>query len=134
MAIEIGLLLLVNGGISSPPFTGGYLSELPTNASYPSYVLRWISEPENLALQTNTNLKYARVEFRCYGDPQGNGADAIDLAASIKSILTSGFIGLLPDPSHTSISSIFKTDQIDLSIDPNTRAYRRMVEFSVNYW
>jgi hypothetical protein len=137
MAIEIGLLFLINASISSPPFAGGAISELPKNASYPNYTLRWISEPQNLGQTTKSNLRYARVEIRCFGDPEGSGSDAIDLATAISADAPagiSGFSGVLADSDATRVSSIFKSNQMDLSIDPGTRAYRRMIEFEVNYW
>ena len=138
MGIEAGLINLANLSISSatsPPasFTAGYWTELPKNQTYPAYTLRWISEPQNLSLLTNRDLKYARVEFRVYGDPSMNGGDAIAISNAISTGLH-GFMGVLTDPDATRVSSIHKTDQMDLSIDPETRAYRRMIEFTVNYY
>ncbi len=128
--IDIGLVMLVNNGLSSPPSTiGGFFLQLPKNQPLPSWTYRGISQTPNTTLRSSTGLRQRRIQIDCYGSRLGDGSDAIELAASIDAVLN-GYQGTLPDPDSTYVSSCFQSDVIDF-FDDSLRTYRRMLEYEL---
>lgn len=131
ISLELGINLLVNGGLSSPPFAGGFYVNLPKDAAYPNWTYRGISQRDLIGLQTPHGLKQCRLEIRTYGSPAGTGSDSIDLAEQIFNILQ-GFKGFLPE--GTQVDSIFRDDKVDNPEDPFARNFIRTQEFLVSFY
>jgi hypothetical protein len=138
VGLELGLLWLINGGISSPPFSGGYYVALPKNAIPPNWTYRFIGETDITVLArpivspaSAAGLKFVRYEIKTFGVAGGNGSDAIDLMNQIFPVLQ-GFRGLLPD--GTQVDSIWHQDTMDQLEDPDARTFSRMMEFKVGYY
>lgn len=130
--IELGLVLLVNSGLSSPPFAGGYFVQaLPKNPTYPTWVYQFISRVPNTGLQFVKGLNMGRLEIHCLGSQDAQGADAVTLAYQIDAILN-GYAGNLPDPDATFVSSCVRSDGKDDYYD-SFRTYGRMIEYEIQF-
>jgi hypothetical protein len=133
--LEQGIVILVNTSLSSPPFDGGYLGELPKNHPLPSWYYISISDIPDTTLTTAQGLSMRRLEINAIGGggaTQTNlGSDAINLAARIDAILH-GFAGTLPDLDLTVVSSCFRSDIKDF-FDPAARTNRRLLEYEILY-
>jgi hypothetical protein len=130
--IELGLVLLVNAGLSSPPFQGGYFVQaLPSNPTYPTWVWQTISRVPNTGLLFVKGLNMMRFEIHCLGSQDAQGADAVTLAYQIDAILN-GFAGNLPDPDATFVSSCVRSD-VDNRYFDSFRTYGRMLEYELQF-
>ena len=128
--LEQGIIMLIQAGLGSPPIAnGGFLAELPKDATLPAYTYRVISNRPQTTLQSHTGFAHARIQIDCFGP---TGASVILLANAINTVLQ-GHRGTLPDPDSTFLDSCFRSDMMDFAFDPDARNYRRMVEYELFY-
>jgi len=122
--------MIIQAGLGSPPMaTGGFLAELPKDATLPAYTYRIISNRPHTTLQTYTGFAEARIQIDCFG---ATPASVMTLANAINTVLH-GHRGTLPDPDSTFLHSCFRSDMMDFPFDPDARNYRRMVEYELFY-
>lgn len=125
--------MLVNGDADVAamlPAPGGFLGGLPKGTALPSWTYRWASDvTTGRSLQCHTGLTYARVQIDCYGYQR---TDAVILGRAISKKLN-GYRGVLADPDATIVDSIFSSDKHDPEEDTDSRTWRRVLEFEVNY-
>lgn len=135
MAVEQGIVQLVQSSSSVLALCqrGGYWLQLPKDPAptFPNWSWRVISSNPDIGLQFTRGLTFLRFQIDTYGAAALRGTDCLKLAAAIDSVL-SGFVGALPDPEATIVSSCFGSDQSDTFID-SSRSYRRMLEYEIQY-
>lgn len=126
--VDIGISILVNSLLSSPPFNGGFFATLPKGQSLPNWTYRSITDKPDTTLTTARGLAMRRLQIDVYGATAG---DAITMAESIDQILH-GYHGTLPDADVTWVGSCFRSDIEDF-FDTAARTYRRMLEYEILY-
>jgi hypothetical protein len=131
--IDQGIVMLVNAGLSSPPFVGGFDAQLPKDAgsgafSLPNWSYLIVYDHSDTGLQFAKGLTKRMLQIDCYG---ATPAAALTLSESIDAILN-GFQGHLPDPDSTFVSSCFNSDKRNM-FDDAPRSYRRMLEYELCY-
>jgi len=123
----LGIVKLVNAGLSSPPSTiGGFFVELPKDQPLPSWTYLSAGQTSDTTLTSSKGLNRRRLQIDCYGT---TAAEAITLGAEIDAVLN-GYAGRLPDPDATFVSSCLSTDVMDF-FDDARRSYRRMLEYEI---
>lgn len=120
--------MLVNAGISSPPFVGGFSAELPKGFALPNWTYKIVFDHSDPTLTSFKTLNRLCIQIDCFGNAD---ADALALAQSIDGVLD-GFSGRLPDPDSTWVNTCFNTDRQNFFED-SPRNYRRMLEFTLMY-
>jgi hypothetical protein len=127
--IDLGIVMLVNAGLGSPPFVGGFDSELPKDAALPNYTYTIVFDHPDTGLEFFKGLSKLSFQIDCYGN---SANDALTLSRSIDLILN-GFQGVLPDPDATRVSSVMGTDRRNF-FDDSRRTFRRMLEYEIWYF
>ena len=137
--IEQGLVKLIqsNSGVQAvlasgtPGISpGGYLDALPKDEPLPSWIYRVISIVPQYGLLGQPGLTFMRYQVDCFSyDRPG----VVNLTKAIFSAL-SGYKGTLSDPDSTGVDSVFWSDEMDFDFDPNSRIFRRMIEFEINFY
>jgi hypothetical protein len=139
LAIEQGFVALVQSRLAvagvRPP--GGFFVQMPkdtiSETAPQAWTFRWITDREDVLLTGEASFTQALVQIDCHGYAP---ADAISLAAAIKSVLRSGLSGRLgsADPDNTLVDSIIRQpSQVDGFNDAN-RTYVRSLEYLVSYY
>jgi len=126
--IDQGIVMLVNAGLASPPFIGGFDSELPKDWPLPNWTYMIVYDHSETGLQFAKGPTKRMLQIDCYGSTP---ADAASLANSIDSVLN-GYQGHLPDPDSTFVSSCFNTDKRSFFQDA-PRQFSRMLEYTIWY-
>lgn len=130
--LDLGLQLLINNGLASPPFQGGFMATLPQNFSLPNWTyLAVTGSVPNTGLLFVKGLNLRRQQIDVYGTQTGQGGDAIAMATQIDGILN-GFAGNLPDPDSTFVSSCIRSDT-EYIFDPEFRTYRVKLEYEIHF-
>lgn len=129
--IEQGLVGLIQGnaGVRAIAAFGGFVSALPKDYPLPSWTHKTVSQPPSTTLTSFTGLRMRRWQIDCYGTAASQGADTINLAKAIDTVLN-GFRGTLGDLDATYVDSCFQSDLIDF-FDDAGRTYRRMLEYEI---
>jgi hypothetical protein len=129
--IEAGLVALINAdaGVQAITTTGGYLSELPPNATLPSWTHSVISEPVDYLLTGPDTLVKRRVQIDAYSQSPDT---CLTLSYAIEQVL-SGYSGTLQDTAATVVALVAKDNMTDF-FDDDARNYRRSVDYFVFYY
>jgi hypothetical protein len=131
--IEQGIvqLLTANAGVAAlTPAGGGFLAELPKGQTLPSWTYRGVSNvPVARGLNVVAGLRTWHVQIDCYGY---SAADVLALAGAL-GLALNGYHGTLSDGGSTIVDSAFWSDAHDPEFDSDSRTWRRVLEFEVNY-
>ena len=132
--IEQGIVKLVQGTasvIALTPQGGGFLGTLPEDVSQtnPSWTYIIVSHDPQTALNSIRGLAFLRLQIDCYAP---TGDKVIKLARQIDLVLH-GYRGTLTDTDSTYVDSCFQSDMQDFPLDPQSRTFRRMLEYEIKY-
>lgn len=126
--IEQGIVILVNSTLG---ITGGYFLQVPPNTPFPSWAWEIFKEMPLPALQSPDGFRRAMFRVKCYGNPNGDGADAMTLAYQITGVLN-GYQGTLADPQSTKVSCCLQKGMLD-RFDSTARNKMRQLDFEIEY-
>lgn len=113
--------------------TGGFLRQLPPSfnvQSTPAWTWFFVTNHPDTGLQFPNGMIRALIQIDVYGMSQTSVSPlsyAIDL-------LLQGYVGPLGDADGTTIQGCLRTDLMDEPFDPDSRVYRRMLEYEVFYY
>lgn len=126
--IEQGLQILVqaDSAVSAIATFGGFSTQLPTNATKPTWTQTLISDPGDYNMEGASDLGRRDVQIDCFADTM---SDALSLAAAIDAVL-SGYRGQLADDDAVFVQACLRTDQRDF-YDDAPRTFRRMLQYSI---
>jgi hypothetical protein len=133
--IEQGFVLLVQGGLGTPPMApGGWAVQLPKDQISEAQPRAWtyrsiVSEP-SYHLSGQDGFTGWEIQLDCHGYTM---ADAIALARAIDGVLRGGYSGVLADPDHTRVHGIFRRGPYVDGYSDLNRSYVRTMEYLVNY-
>jgi hypothetical protein len=129
--IELGLVLLIQSGLGSPPLApGGFAGILPKDFAGVAYTWKVVSGKPSTGLQFTRGLRMRRFQIDCFGP---TAAQAMELAGAIDATLN-GFRGSLPDPDSTYVdSSIREGEPEGPEYSDSARNYWVMLEYEVWY-
>lgn len=128
--IELGIVMKINAGLGNT--IGGFLDTLPKDQALPGWTYGVVSRVRKTTLQCPSGLSMMRLQVDIYGYEAQQGADVLTIAKQIDLILN-GYRGALPDPDSTYVDSCFTSDVKDFPLDPESRNYRRMLEYEIWY-
>ena len=128
--LEAGLVQLVQSSPSVSTLSpgGGYLRQIPPGSSIPAWTYFTVTNPPNTGLQFVSGSTERRIQIDCYGNEQTD--QQVQLAFAIDSVLN-GFSGTLPDQDSTNILSCIRDNLEDMETEPDSRLYRRMLEYTL---
>lgn len=128
MSFESGLVQLVQ---STPAVaslsTGGFLRQLPPQQPLPAWTWSVVSRNQESGLQFFSGFCKFIIQIDIYG---ASPNDTVPLSSAIDTVLN-GYSGAFPDPNSTVVTACFRTDEIDEPFDPDSRIYRRILEYEM---
>lgn len=137
MAIEDGLVLLIQSGMGSPPMApGGFMVKLPKDLIVPgstttkAWVWKAISSTPTYILEGQDGFTALHWQIDCHGL---TATDSIDLANAIDAVLRGGYMGTLPDTAQTVVQGIFGETGPHDGYDSDSKTYVRILEYLINY-
>lgn len=128
--IEQGIVLLLNGtsAVTAIAPIGGFNSQLPPNATLPTWTFTVLPGPSDLTLSGPTSLTFAHCQVNCYGE---NATQSILLANAIDRVLD-GYASTLPDPDDTIVQVMCRANRIPL-FDDDARNYHTVLDYELQY-
>lgn len=109
---------------------GGFAATLPKDKPLPSWTYRTISETGDPTLQGNWGFVTCRLQI----DVMANTAGEAQLLGRAIDWILNCYVGILPDEDHTQVYDCFRSDLMDVSLDPTTRRYTRILEYEINFF
>lgn len=111
--------------------SGGFLGTLPKDLALPSWTYLFVGGSAEYTLLGARGPRRRRLQVDCYGN---TAAESIALEHAIDAVL-SGFSGTLTDLDSIKVDSILMSaEPVDFGLDPDSRSYRRMIEYEVTFF
>jgi hypothetical protein len=132
--LEHGIVRLVNANplVASlcSPNSAGFYESLAKDKPLPGWTYRTINDDPVLTLKPYWGFVKRKLQIDVFAN---TGGDCQKLARAIDWVLNC-YSGYLPDEDHTQIFDCFRSDTIDVPLDPITRRYCRILEYEVDFF